>query len=96
MSRRLNSRAWTLILLALGLSVCLVLLVTGYRVLVWETRVNPGQTYVVGEWGDLGKTQQPQLVCRYFTGRSVQVNVLWYSPNNLLGRDQCPFLARNE
>jgi len=72
------------------------LLVTGSRVLVWETRVNPGQNYVVGAWGDLGGATQSQLVCRYFTGRSLRTNVLWYSPNNVMGRDQCPFLVRND
>lgn len=71
----------------------LLLLVTGNRVLVSEKRVEPGETYVVPEWGDLGKESHAQLVCRYFTGRSFSTNVLWYSPNNIIGRDQCPFLV---
>jgi len=72
------------------------LIVSGSRVLVSETRVDPGQTYVAGEWGDLGTAKQSQLVCRYFTGRGIRMNVLWYSPNNFMGRDQCPFLVKDE
>lgn len=71
----------------------LLLLVSGNRILVSEKRVVPGETYVVPEWGDLGRASQAQLVCRYFTGRNITTNVLWYSPNNIMGRDQCPFLV---
>jgi hypothetical protein len=81
-------------------SVALVLvgtlLVSDRRVLLWEIRVNPGQSYIVGEWGDLGKASASSLVCRYFTGRSVQTIVYWHSPNNIMGRDQCPFLAGSD
>lgn len=65
----------------------------GMRVLVSETKVAPGQQYIVDGWGDVGKAQQASLVCRYFTGRSIKPNVLWYSPNNVLGADECPFIA---
>lgn len=68
------------------------LLISGSRVLVSEHRVNPGDTYVLPDWGNLGTAQQPQLVCRYFTGRSVKATVLWYSSNNIMGADECPFL----
>lgn len=82
-------------LIALGIAFAFVitLLVSDRRVLVWETRIHPGQTYVVGEWGDLGKASASSLVCRYFTGRSVLTTVYWHSPNNIMGRDQCPFLV---
>jgi hypothetical protein len=70
------------------------LLISGSRVLISEHRVNPGDTYVLPDWGNLGSAQQAQLVCRYFTGRSVKATVLWYSSNNIMGADECPFLAR--
>jgi hypothetical protein len=70
----------------------LVLLITGRRVLMHERRVDPGDHYTVTEYGDLGKSEQSSLVCRYWTGRSVTTNVVWFSPNNMMGRDQCPFV----
>ena len=70
----------------------LALLVFDTRLLYYERKVQPGESYIVEEWGDLGKAQAPQLVCKYFTGRSTKTRVLWYSPNNIMGRDQCPFL----
>jgi hypothetical protein len=90
---RPNWHRWIAVVVAALAVICLALLLTDSRVLVWENRVNPGETYVTDEWGDLGKAAQPQLVCRYFTGRSITMNVLWYSPNNIMGRDQCPFLV---
>ena len=72
----------------------LALQVTDSRILVWQTKVEPGQTYIAEEWGDLGKESSAQLVCRYFTGRALTMNVMWYSPNNIAGRDSCPFLAK--
>jgi len=71
----------------------LSLLLTGHRVLVGETRVQPGVSYVLPEYGDVGKNAQASLVCRYFTGRGVATSVLWYSSNNVMGRDECPFLS---
>ena len=59
-----------IILLVILVSICLFLLISSKRVLVWETRVEPGEIYTLPEWGDLGKAQQTQLVCRYFTGRA--------------------------
>jgi hypothetical protein len=89
-------RSFSLSAGGVALAVVLMLLLSDRRVLVWETRVDPGQTYFVGEWGELGKASQSQLVCRYFTGRTIRTTVLWYSPNNILGRDECPFLVQSE
>jgi hypothetical protein len=69
-----------------------LLLVTDTRVLISETKVDPGQTFVVAEWGDLGKAGQSQLYCKYTNGRRPVGRVLWYSPNNVMGADACPFL----
>ena len=70
---------------------CFFILVTGTRVLVGETKVNPGMSYVVEDYGDLGTNGQSSLVCRYFNGRKILVSVFWYSSNNIMGRDSCPF-----
>jgi hypothetical protein len=70
--------------------VCLGLLVTGHRILVWERKVNPGDHYVVEGWGDLGAAQQASLACYYFTGRSFKLSVFWYGMGNVMGKDECP------
>ena len=67
-----------------------VLVATNQRLLVWETKVTPGDTYVVEGFGDLGKSKQPSLVCRYFTGVDVVTKVIAYQPAS--GRGGCPFL----
>ncbi len=94
MLKRIHLATWIFICAAIAALLVMLLLVTGHRVLISERRVNPGDTHVVAEWGDLGKAEQPQLVCRYFTGRSIKTNVLWYSANNIMGRDECPFLVK--
>lgn len=66
------------------------------RILVSETKVQPGTTFVDPEFGDLGKEGQASLVCRYFTGRSVRTHAYWYSPNNMFGKDQCAFFTRGD
>lgn len=86
-------RRLALIVLAVLLATDIALLISDRRVLVWETHVRPGETYEVPDWGDLGKSSGASVVCRYFTGRSIKVRVFHYSPNNILGRDSCPFLA---
>ncbi len=73
-------------------SVPFLLLLSGRRVLISETKVHPGETYAVEGYGNVGAATQASLVCRYFTGRSFQTSVFWYSPNGILGRDSCPFI----
>lgn len=90
MGLRLN---WGIaIAVALALTANVTLLATGRRVLIGETLVHPGETYVVAEYGDLGKAQQAQLACRYWTGRGIREVVFWYAPSGVFGRDECPFL----
>lgn len=81
-----------LIAVAVVLLASLALLLSGRRVLIWEVRVLPGDHYAVPEHGDLGAANNACLVCRYYTGRSIQTSVFWYSSNGLLGKDQCPFI----
>lgn len=71
----------------------LSLLLSGKRVFVSGTLVHPRQTYFVPGFGDVGKQDQASLVCRYFTGRGIATDVLWYSSTNQMGRDECPFFA---
>lgn len=82
---------WILVALALG---SFLLAISGTRILISETKVQPGQVYLVEDYGDLGEASQPSLVCRYFTGRSLKERVFWYSSNGILGRAECPFLER--
>ena len=83
-----------LVILAVVSAVAAVFLVaTNQRMLVWETKATPGDTYVVEGHGDLGKSQQPSLVCRYFTGFDVVTKVVPYQP--AAGNGSCPFLAEN-
>jgi hypothetical protein len=80
---------------AAALIADLALLFSGYRVLLWERRVSVGEHIPVAGWGDVHGDQE-SLVCRYWTGRSVKPQVYWYAPNNIMGRDECPFLLRAE
>jgi len=76
----------------IAISVWLLILVTDTKVLVWQTKINPGDSYHHEDYGDLGKNKQASLVGYYFNGRGIVSRVYWYSPNNMLGRDSCPFL----
>ena len=78
--------------LVIGALLCATLLISGNRILVDEKMVNPGDHYLVVDYGDLGKSDQGSLVCRYFTGRSILTRVFWRSSDNIFGKDQCPFL----
>lgn len=71
----------------------LFLLVSGYRILIGERIVNPGENVVVGQWGNLGKNDQASIVCRYWTGRSV-TPIVWWHGNGFMSRDTCPFLHK--
>lgn len=78
----------TAVVLLLG---AVTLLISGNRILISEQRVPAGQpVWEDGYNGD--KADQDQLVCRYFTGRSVKTTVFWHSPNGVMGKDECPFL----
>lgn len=95
MSRAKSRPSLPLVIAISAVAIWLMLLLTDTRVLISETKVNPGQKYIVEEHGDLGANNQSTLVCRYFNGRKILTSVLWYSPNNFLGKDSCPFLTRN-
>lgn len=86
---------------SVGLAAALVvgllsLLLSGKRVLISEDLVRPGEVYVVPGFGNVGEGKAESLVCGYFTGRSVVKKVFWYSPNNVLGKDGCPFILDGE
>ena len=72
-----------------------VVMATDTKILTSETKVEPGQEYYVEDWGNVGDASQASLVCKYFNGRKSLTRVFWYSPNNILGRDSCPFLIRD-
>ena len=82
--------------LAVGAFVALylLLLVTDTRVLIWGKTLEPGGAYLRVDNVALGKNDQAALVCTYFTGRKIVNRLYWHSPNDLFGRDRCPFIAR--
>lgn len=102
--------------LAIALAVVVVfmvatsigLLVSGQRVLVSETVLDPQTPYSVEqapEWvNERGKYGYGILLCRYFTGRSLKGQFFPYRAHNVdqpfwasrYARDMCPFLYRPE
>lgn len=81
---------WVIAALVLG---DLFLLLSGYRLLIGERIVEPGENVVVGEWGNLGEADQASIVCRYWTGRSV-TPIVWWHGAGFMSRDSCPFLHK--
>jgi hypothetical protein len=72
------------IALIVGAIICLCLLITDRRLLVWESgtiRVNYQ-----------GEVQGGELRCTYFTGRSFRNTTFAYSDTGIMGVDQCPLL----
>jgi len=86
---------WGMIVTALLVMVWLAAMAAGIRVLVSENLIKPGQTYIVEGYGDLGAGQGESLVCLYFTGRKIVTRVYHYAPNNMFGKDECPFLNQD-
>ena len=79
---------WSAILIAALVAICIALLVTNSRMLIWETRIATNETVQVEDYGEVSNS----LVCRYFTGRSIVTKVFYFAPNNFMGRDSCPFI----
>ena len=74
------------------LSLELILLISGFRVLLNEKKVLSGERYETEDYGNLGDNKSASLVCKYFDGRKTRITIFWYSANNIMGRDSCPFL----
>ena len=79
----------TIILIA---SAWVFILVTGKGFLLNEKMIHPGTTFYVNPTWNVGNSQQDSLVCKYFNGGKLVYRVYWYSPNNFMGRDSCPFI----
>jgi len=82
---------WLVVIAVVVMVCCLYFIANDRRILIKETLIRPGQTYLVEDYGDLGKSEAPSLVCEYFNGRRLLTTVFWYAPNNFMGRDSCPF-----
>ncbi|KPA16066.1 hypothetical protein MHK_003694 [Candidatus Magnetomorum sp. HK-1] len=82
----------TLLVIAL---LYLLLNFTNTKILLSETKINPGQDYSLEDYGNLGEDNQASLVCNYFNGRKTLKKVFWYSPNNVFGKDSCPFVLKD-
>jgi hypothetical protein len=71
----------------------LALLISGQRVLVRERHIEAGEAgEAEGFVGDRANARR--LECWYFTGRSIRSTSYWYSPNGIMGKDECPFLTK--
>ncbi len=84
-----------LVLVVLAVAAGVFLVMTDQRLLLWQTRVIPGETYEVAGYGDLGKSKQASLVCRYYTGLGIATTVEAYTPGGPPAGDGCPFLVKN-
>lgn len=83
-------RLFTYGLLVAAVLFWLGLMVTEKGVLVSQRFVKTGEDVSVPGWGSLGDNAQASLVCRYFVGTRLRYQVFWYSPNNVMGRADCP------
>jgi hypothetical protein len=68
----------------------LAVILSGRSVLVWQDIAQPGETYHLKGYGNLGDSKGPSLACYYFTGWSIVGVAFWYSPNDIFGRHRCP------
>jgi len=82
------------VVLVLAAVAGVFLVTTDQRLLLWQTKVIPGETYEVAGYGDLGKSRQPSLVCRYFTGLGIETTVEAYAPGGPPAGDFCAFLVK--
>lgn len=76
----------------IALGVALTPALTGYKPVVSQRLISPGQTYVTKDYGDLGANSRGSLVCTYFTGRRFVQRVYWHSRENLFGKANCPLI----
>jgi len=83
------------ILIIILVVIYILFLLSGIKILIKENRVNPGDKYIVEDYGDLGESKQTSLACKYFNGRKIVTRVFWYSSNNIMGRDSCPVLLKD-
>lgn len=79
----------------IALAVLLTPALTGYKPLISQRLISPGQTYVTEEFGDLGANSRGSLVCTYFTGRRFVRRVHWHSRQNLFGKANCPLILED-
>ena len=80
---------WMMLAIAVVAAAELTILFSGYRILLWEQRGSESAPVVIADHEPIGPEG---IVCRYFNGRGISSRVYWYSANNLMGRDACPFL----
>lgn len=90
---RMSFRNQLIAVVLVATTSVLALFVSDRRILVYEHKVNPGESYFVAEHGNLGEAQDASLHCKYFTGSAVVDTVFWHASNNILGKDTCPFIT---
>ncbi len=70
------------------------LMASGARILVHEKIIPAGEPGAA-EGFEGRRVDATTIECRYFTGRAIQSSSNWYSPNGVMGMDECPFLVRS-
>lgn len=75
---------------AIVVALDIVLMVSGYRVLVHERIVQPGERFEVEGW-TFGSFERPVVLCRYWTGRSLKLTSRVYGTSEGES-DECRFL----
>ncbi len=94
----LSSRSWRwpVRILVIAAAADLALILSGYRILIRERVVQPGESYIAGEWGDLGTyDDKPIIACWYWTGRKLIPEAFFYGPGKL-DRDECTALHNHK
>ena len=84
---------WVKLTIGAAILADIALLLSGYRILIGERIVQPGEHYLAGRWGDLASNEQASIVCRYWTGRNVKLIVWWYGAG-FMSKDECPVLHK--
>lgn len=77
----------------------LFILVSGMRVLINQYFVPAGYPEIdendkpiLDGSGNTSILKSDILICRYFTGRHIVRREYYYSENNFMGKDECPFV----
>lgn len=90
--RHLRDAAYVLLAI---FAIDAVLATSGFRLLLREKVVQPGESYEARDWGDLGSYGKSVLVCWYWTGRSVIPEASWYG-HGKHDQDECSLLHKHK
>lgn len=93
LSRPTATRFWQI--LAIIVALDLGLMASGHRLLIRERVIQPDESYIAGDWGDVGTYGRPVLVCWYWTGRKLSPDAFWYG-HARSEKDECSVLHQHK